>query len=234
MSRKGGGRRVGTDRPRRSPAKEERRPLPVRPPAMRAKAADFGDWLATPRNAALIAVVGTVAQVVSLFPNASIRVLSFLGTIAFALLLWLAWRQRWKVLIALSTLLLIVSVMLMVRLNLAPTTTPFSYTGSQILNAPDIPYTPTGQIPLTTDPDEGFFNEYIQMSDAGTLKVSCIEDGVINSGTNSTEQEWAQIVEGDFETYWVPVSFLRSLAPGPARTLLPCSNWRWQLQHPGL
>jgi hypothetical protein len=41
---------------------------------------------------------------------------------------------------------------------------------------------------------------------------------------------WAQIIGGDDQGYWVPVSFLAGLAPGKAHSLVQCSDWRWQLQ----
>lgn len=65
------------------------------------------------------------------------------------------------------------------------------------------------------------------------IEVSCWRNGVFNDGKRSGSLDWGKIVSGNFETLWIPMPFVRGLAPGKARTLLPCSDWRWQLQHPG-
>lgn len=87
---------------------------------------------------------------------------------------------------------------------------------------------------LTSDPDQGdLYDQVTPRNPTAEFLVSCFQRGVIRSGGQAEPLEWAQIESGTYETLWVPMAFLRGLASGSARTVLPCTHWRWQLQNFG-
>ncbi len=189
------------------------------------------EQLASPRGAAALALAGLLVSVASLLTSTSLTRINVLGPIAFAFLLWLAWRQRKKVLIGATALALLVSLTLVIRTYSAPGTVTFWYNG-QPVDTSGTPFARDPGIPLTRNPDEGYVYSSI-VADPEEIEVSCTHDGVINFVTRSTSLEWAHIVGGKFRTLWVPMPFVRGEVPGGALTLLPCSDWRWRLQSLG-
>lgn len=185
------------------------------------------DWLATPRGATAIALGGLLASVGSLLD--SITRISILGPVVFAVLVWLSWRQRRKLVAVAAVLALFVSLALFARAYTKPASSSFFY-GGALMDTSGAPFFGHPGIPLTNDPSTG--QEYIAIypGDVADLEVSCTRSGLYSTSSRSTELEWAQIVGGDYQTLWAPVPFLAGLAPGTARTLLPCSDWRWRLQ----
>jgi hypothetical protein len=184
------------------------------------------DWFATPRGAAALALGGLLVSVGSLL--GSITGISILGPIVFAVLVWLSWRKKRKVVAAAAVLALFVSLALFTRAYTEPANSSFFYGGA--LMDKGAPFFGHPGIPLTDDPSKGHEYTTIYPGDIADLEVSCTRSGLYSTTSRSTQLEWAQIVDGTYQTLWVPVPFLAALAPGTARTLLPCSDWRWRLQ----
>ena len=203
--------------------------------------------LATPRGTALLTIVGIVVSalltivsiVISatpLFANSNFSRISFSGLIVLAAVLCrAAWHFKRRIRAGALAVLVAFSTVLLVRAFSTPQTQTFAYDGN-VNPVPGIPYSGPGYspIPLTSDPAQGIIVARITPDYSGDFQVSCTYQGIIDTGTRSTNLEWAHIVTGKFETFWVPVPFLQSLALGTAQSLLPCSNWRWRLNHFGL
>jgi hypothetical protein len=191
------------------------------------------EWLATPSGSAVLTLTAVLVSVASLLTSTSITRIGILGPIAFALLLWLALRQGRKIIAVGTALALLFSLALMVRAFSAPGTVSFFY-GGQTMGYGGI-LADQASAPLTADPAQGNIVASIAAlpSDAGPIEVSCTREGRFNDGKKSGHLLWARIVGGNFQTLWVPWSFLNALAPGTANALLPCSDWRWRLQHWG-
>ncbi|MBO3745846.1 hypothetical protein J5X84_07170 [Streptosporangiaceae bacterium NEAU-GS5] len=156
-----------------------------------------------------------------------------LGPLVFVVLAWLLWRagQKWAAGFALGAV--VVSGVLAVRVLVTPPVTTFRYAGTAVDPAA-IPLSEAGAVPLTTDPLEGEIHGGITPADIGEIQVSCTVEGEISADGLLTEMEWARVVDGRFAASWVPKPFLSGLAPGPARSLLPCKDWRWQLHGLGV
>jgi hypothetical protein len=179
----------------------------------------------------VLTLAGLLVSVVSLLNTTSIAYAAILGPLAFIFILWICVRKRriiWTIVVFAA---LLVSVVFVTRVYSAPDTEQFFYSGVQ-MDTTGIPYA-NGSIPLTGDPSVGYDAGTIDPvpSDAGPFTVSCTYDGVISTGARSTDMEWAYVTQGKFKSLWVPVPFLRGLAPGAANSLLPCRNWRWRLQN---
>jgi hypothetical protein len=189
------------------------------------------DWLATARGATSLTLAGLLVSVASLVTNTSLGHISVLGPIVFGFLAWLAWRRHRRQVAVLAVLALLMSLTLTVRVYSTPGTAAFFYNGVNMDNS-TTPYPDLVGVPLTTDPARGavYTQIYPDVPDSDEFGVSCTSDGVLLDGKRSVELEWAQIISGKFQTLWVPMPFLAALAPGSAHTLLPCSNWRWELQ----
>lgn len=192
------------------------------------------DWLASQRGTAALALAGALTSVAGFLTSASLGLVSIFSPIAFIILLRLTWRRKRKKLAACAMIALIVSLVLVVRVYFVPSTVLVFYNGDTMDNT-NMPYVDMVGIPLTADPITGSVRASIDPlpSDVGTIEVSCWRHGVFNDGKRSGSLDWGKIVSGKFETLWIPMPFVRGLAPGKALTLLPCSDWRWQLQHPG-
>lgn len=190
------------------------------------------EWIASPKGTAAVALGGLAVSLASFLTGTSITRLSIFGPPAFALLVVLAWRTSKRLVAAAALVLLLGSVVLVVRAYSNPGTVRFWY-GGQIMDT-TVFYQPLpdgGAIPLTANPAEGSVDETIYPGDATEFEVSCTRSGTLS--TNQSRMGWARIETGKYQTFWVPMPLLRGLAPGSARTLLPCSNWRWQLQNLG-
>jgi hypothetical protein len=197
------------------------------------------NWLAAPRGAALIGLLGLLVSLASLLTNVSFSRVSVLGPALFFFLIWVALRNRRRVIAAGLGILCLASLLLVVRVYTAPPVASFYY-GGEAMEISGIPYaTASDPVPLTDNPAQGYEVTSIQPdpNDSGTFDVSCTYQGIVDTGARSTDLEWAQITSGQFQSLWVPLPFLSGIAYGTARTLLPCSNWRWRLQQwelPGL
>ena len=185
------------------------------------------DWFATPTGAAALALGGLLVSVGSLLGN--ITRISILGPIVFAVLVWLSWRKKRKTVVAAAVLALFVSLALFTRAYTEPANSSFFY-GGALMDTSGVPFFGHPGIPLTDDPSKGHEHTTIYSGDVADLEVSCTRSGLYSTSSRSTKLEWAQIVDGKYRTLWVPVPFLAGLAPGTARTLLSCSDWRWRLQ----
>jgi hypothetical protein len=122
--------------------------------------------------------------------------------------------------------LIVVTVLALVSLRqvVEPDATEFVYDGS--LLAPN-DYLLAGEAypPLTADPAEG--RKVDILVEPASLVVSC---WVVGRYQGKGELIWVSIVDGDYRSLWVPLSSLGAMARGAARTLLPCSDWRWRIQ----
>ncbi|GAA4562205.1 hypothetical protein GCM10023193_27470 [Planotetraspora kaengkrachanensis] len=198
------------------------------------KSNNWLEALARPRGTAALALGGLLVSLASFLTSTSITKLSILGPVAFGFLIRLAWRRRGWLFTAGASLAVLLSLVLATRVYSAPGTTSFWYDGD-VMDLSALPLSDGAGIPLTASPDHGQIYQTILpvQSDSGEILVSCTQDGLITVGARSAEMEWARIESGKFQTLWVPVAFLGGLAPGTARTLLPCSNWRWQVQNLG-
>jgi len=188
-------------------------------------------WFDTTQGTVAVALVGLLISIASFLTTTSIAQLAALGPLAFACVLWVSLRRGgYRVILAAVVLLL--SVIFAVRVYSAPGSEEFFYGGEQ-MDTSGIPFVSVGSIPLTDDPAVGYQVSTIDPlpSDAGPIDVSCTFDGVISTGARATSMEWAHVVGGKYKTLWVPVPFLRGLAPGTANSLSSCSSWRWRLQN---
>jgi hypothetical protein len=189
--------------------------------------------LAGPRGSAGLVLAGLLVSVTGLLTGTSITRIAIFGPVAFSVMLWLAWGEKKKKVISGIAILLVLSLVLAVRVYSVPDTVKFFYNGAP-LRTSVIPYVRSDiDIPLTDDPTKGIQSDSISFNDGADIEVSCTRDGLITDGAHSAKLEWAAIVGGKYETLWVPMAFVRSQAEGQARTLLPCSNWRWELQYLG-
>ena len=197
------------------------------------------DWLGTRRGTTgltvaqlVLALVGVVLSAVTLFASSSATaIVGSLSLLIFLFLVWLGRRQGKRMFMVVSVLGLVFSMVLVIRTVYAPETSSFPYGGGPI-NTSGTPFMDGSRIPLTEDPAEGYVTEWIDEGQrVGELEISCTRNGLINTGSRSTNLEWAKIVGGPLRTLWVPKLFLGRLEPGTARTLLPCSNWRWRLRN---
>jgi hypothetical protein len=186
------------------------------------------DFLATDKGAVIISLAGVAIAIVSLLTSAPIKRIAILAPILFGLLLWLAWRGKRKKRIVGSSLLFFFSLLLTIRIYSAPNTITIFYDGA-VLDTSSIPYS-QGSIPLTDDPHIGYIRAHIYSDEPAELEISCTQQGLISDGTHSAKMKWAHIVGGKYQTLWAPMPFVRGEAVGAARTLLPCSNWRWRIQ----
>ena len=102
-----------------------------------------------------------------------------------------------------------------VRAYSAPGYTEFYYDGSAMTQ---LQPAPEGGIPLTTDPRDGTVTQTIhpEASDAASLEISCLQEGRLTAGGQSVPIYWARIESGKFQTLWIPLPYLRGLAPGSA------------------
>jgi hypothetical protein len=189
------------------------------------------DSLASPRGSAGLVLAGLLVSVAGFLTGTSITRIAILGPVAFSVMLWLAWGKKKKKVIAAIGLSLVISLALTLRVFSTPGTVKFFYNGD-VMNTSVIPYAGSG-IPLTEDPTKGIKTDSIYPSQSADIEVSCTRVGLISEGTHSARLEWALIVNGRYETLWLPMAFVRGEVVGQARTLLPCSNWRWELQYLG-
>ncbi|MEV4888872.1 hypothetical protein AB0K48_05730 [Nonomuraea sp. NPDC055795] len=123
------------------------------------------------------------------------------------------------------------SVVLTVRAYSSPGTTSFFY-GGALMDTSSLASGLVG-IPLTHDPAKGEVYDEVVPGDRAEFHVSCFQRGVIRVEGRTTELTWVQIEDGNYQTLWVPMAVLRGLASGSARTILPCSHWKWQIQNFG-
>ena len=187
--------------------------------------------LATPRGMAALTAAGVVLAAVQLV-NASATVL---GGLAFALLglaLVLSIRRRRKVASVLLGVAVVVSAALVARRVTGAGTQQFATSGGEFLTSPAAPSPFARQvgIPLTADPSTGRVDQTL-IDEPATFVVSCLRSGPFQN--RRPDILWAYVAEGDYKSYWVPLGYLGALRPGAARTLLSCSDWRWQLQYFG-
>lgn len=206
-------------------------PIVANPEVAAGTSTSLLDLLSGPRGSAGLALAGLTISLASLLTTTSITRIAVLGPVAFACLVWIAWRQKKRLLGLGALVLCLLSVLLTVRAYSRPPTLHTYYSGA-VLDYSEIPYQ-ASSVPLTDDPDRGFTYAELGPGNATELEFSCTRNGVISTDTRSTDMDWAQIIGGPYRTLWAPMSFVRGLAVGQARTLLPCSNWRWELQHLG-
>lgn len=199
--------------------------------APRRRSASTLEILATPRGMAALAAVGVIVAAIPLVTSASVGVLGALAPLFLGLGLALSVRRR-NVLASVALCIAVVaSVGLVARAATNPGTQEFSYGGDYLSPiSSNSPFARQIGIPLTSNPSTGAVDESI-ITEPTTLVVSCFRRGKFER--RRPEVLWAYVTEGDYQTYWVPVSYLASLRPGAARTLIACSNWRWQLQNFG-
>jgi len=190
------------------------------------------DWLDGSHGKAVLALTAALAAVASVFTNASLGLVVILGPAALTLLAILARRRRRRTLTVLTIIGLLASIVLALRFYSEPETISFLYDGAQMDNS-KMPYADLAGTPLTSDPTKGHVYYEVLPTDAVEFKVACTRVGRFDNGKQSAELEWAYVAGGDYETLWVPMPFVRAFGIGQARTLLPCSHWRWQLNSPG-
>ena len=190
------------------------------------------DWLDGSHGKAALALTATLAAVASVFTNASLGLVVLLGPAALALLAILVTKRRRRTLTVLTIIGLLTSIVLALRFYSKPETISFLY-GGDLMDNSKMPYADLAGIPLTSDPAKGYVYYEVLPIDAVEFEVACTRVGRFNNGKQSAELEWAYVADGAYETLWVPMPFVRAFGVGQARTLLPCSHWRWQLNSPG-
>ncbi len=186
------------------------------------------NWLAAPQGTALLSALGLLVSLASFLTDVSFSRLSVLGPALFAFLVWAAWRNKRKIAASVLAVFCAMSLLLVVRAYSAPPIASFYYGGEVMYPSRLLPYGES--VPLTDDPAQGSISDSIEPGDSEAFDVSCADQGIIHTGTRSTDLEWAQITSGQFQTLWVPMPFLNGIAYGTARTLLGCSSWQWRLQ----
>jgi hypothetical protein len=187
------------------------------------------DLLATPKASTVLTLIG-VAATIATIPPTTFKYLGVLAPLAFGFVAWTAWRQKWRRFLFIGALLLcLFSVALNVRTYSRPPTAEVFYGGELMDNR----MFGTPGVPLTVDPAKGFADEQLYTGEVTEFKVSCIRNGRFSSSGSSTDMKWAHIISGPYSTLWAPVPFVRAMAPGEARTLLSCSDWRWRFQYLG-
>ncbi|SBS77701.1 membrane hypothetical protein [uncultured Mycobacterium sp.] len=191
------------------------------------------DWFTGSRGVATLGVGTLIAALLGLVKDINFaRWSSPLAFIICGVAGAFFWRGRRRTFTAAAVLGVLLSGAATVRAYSAPGNTEFYYDGSAMTQ---LQPAPEGGIPLTTDPRDGTVTQTIlpEASDAGFMEISCFQEGRLAAGGQSVPIHWARIESGKFQTLWIPLASLRGLAPGSARTLLDCSNWRWLLQNYG-
>jgi hypothetical protein len=190
------------------------------------------DIAAKPRVAAAIAVCAFVLTVVSVLETASISWVSTAAPLAFGLLSWLAYRRGKRGIAVFMAILIAVSAAFVVRAYATPPTASFFYDGSPMgALDPDSPFANQNGIPLTDEPSQGRIITTIYSGEVVTFGVTCVITGVFDRG--HIPVDWAYISTGNYQTLWIPRAYIYGMAFGTANTLLPCSDWRWQLHNFG-
>jgi hypothetical protein len=185
--------------------------------------------LESPRGVAVLGIAGLGLSLISLLASANLAALSIASPVALALGAWLTYKLRRPGTSLLMGIAVAVSTLLVVRANATPPSASFYYDGSQLVAPPGSPFADQNGIPLTEDPREGLVRRTLY--EAANFAVTCTRAGAFERG--HIPVEWAYISNGPYETLWVPDAYLAGLALGTARTLLPCSDWRWQLHYLG-
>ena len=185
------------------------------------------DTLSSSRSTALQGLAALGLSLVALLSNANLARISIFAPIVFALGAWLSFRQRRRVFGMVLMAGVILATALVARAYSAPRAEHFSYNGDLFAEAPPFQ---SAFIPLTADPGRGAVETTVE-DDPTNFDVACTRDGVSAGG--HAQVQWAYISSGDYETLWIPVSYLNVIAAGEARALLPCSDWRWLLQNVG-
>jgi hypothetical protein len=174
-----------------------------------------------------------ISNLTSHLASTRLGLISILGPVVFAFIIRSAWHRKRKVITGGAALAFLVSIALVIAVCFTPGTVSFWYNGAVFDNSrTSFAEIIQSGIPLTTDPAHGYVYAkiYPDPSNADAIEVSCTRDGVIDNGSRSTDLEWAYIVSGKFQTLWAPMPFVRGEVIGRARTLLPCSDWRWWLR----
>jgi hypothetical protein len=199
-------------------------------PTSEAVVANSGGWLAwfaTSNGAGALGILGLVVSVASFLTSTSITplsiFLSIFGALVFGFLAVFFWLKRKRPWAAGAAVVVVILVVIATRAISAPGTTSFWYRGA-VMGTSAGPLSQFVGIPLTTNPVDGRVDQSILPDEPAELEVSCTQDGTNRVGKQSTGMEWARVEKGNFQTLWVPVDYLRALAPGSAHTLLPCSS----------
>lgn len=188
------------------------------------------EWWESSRGKGALGLAALLVSLAGFLTTTTITRISTFGPVAFGLLLWLLWRRKQKTLMALVGVALLLSLALVVRVYAAPPTVAFSYNGQPMEND-GTPYANMSEVPVTDDPARGYEYTKIFPGEPITITVGCTQDGYVYNGYQTMELEWVKVTAGTYKTLFIPMPFVAWGAIGEARTLLPCSNWRWRLQN---
>jgi hypothetical protein len=188
----------------------------------------FVKWINSPAAKAYLQIVGALASVAALIRTSF--ALAVVGVILFAIGVYRFGFKAQRVAVRVGTIVgvvLVVGVVLLLIIQQAvkPGTTEFSYDGSPVGFTDRSPLAGTQYPTLTDDPDAG--SEVAVLTEPVNLAVSCW----VNGHYQGKDLAWVSIVEGEYRSLWVPLSDVGVMGPGAARTILPCSNWRWRFQN---
>ena len=196
------------------------------------EAPSLRSWLTNDQNSRLVSFVGVCIAALG-FIRATAPLDKFLVPVGLALVLaglWKSWASKRRLRTAGLVALALILTTLMAGVEFAPSPTQFSYgsslgplSGNAVVNS---------GIVLTLDPKTGMASTTLPMFEPAELTVSCRQSGVLHANSSSVipSFEWAKIVDGNYQGYWVPVELLYLIAPGKAHSLISCSDWRWRLQ----